>query len=130
MVTILPLKNKTRVEKVLSTVKDAEDNFNVLVMCEDDKELGYVAFDMKSSVIRMLKMEVYGCPNLSSASGSWLTYADSLVKASASYGSTIGAYKIESRIKSLKEYLLTLGFNFSDGKLLSPLSNFVKFCKH
>jgi hypothetical protein len=37
------------------------------------------------------------------------------VKAAASYGSTIVAYKIESRIKGLEKYLLTLGFNFPDG---------------
>lgn len=99
-------------------------------MCEDNKELGYVVIDIKSSVIIMLKMEICGCHEFSSASKETLICADSLVKAAASYGTTIGAYRIESKIKELENYLISIGFILSDGKLFCPLSNFVKFCKH
>ena len=99
-------------------------------MSDGQNELGYVVIDMKSSVIRMLKMEVFGCSDLTKLNEQNCMYADSMMRAAASYGATIGAYQIESYIDGLEHYLHSVGFITSNDKLISSLSNFVKICNH
>ncbi len=99
-------------------------------MSDGQVELGYVVIDMKSSVIRMLKMEVYGCNDFTKLNEQNRMCADSMMRAAASYGATIGAYQIESQINGLEKYLNSVGFITSKNKLTSPLLNFVKICNH
>ena len=129
MITILPIKNKIREGQILQTVHGAEADAKILLMCDGQDELGYVVIDMKSSVIRMLKMEVFGCADLSKLNEQNRMCADSMVRASASYGATVGAYQIESQIVGLEHYLHSVGFIESGSRFLSPLSNFVKISK-
>ena len=44
----------------MEDLPDRGDNAAVLVMGDPIDELGYVAVDMKDSVLRMRKMEVFG----------------------------------------------------------------------
>ncbi|TQI65680.1 hypothetical protein [Clostridium sp. KNHs216] len=98
-------------------------------MMDGDRELGYVAVDMQSSVIRMLKMEIAGCESLEDLDAHGRLCADSMLRAAASYGAAIGAYRMESRIDGLQEFLSGCGFLWSNDKFTSPLSNFIKICK-
>ncbi len=98
-------------------------------MSEGDKELGYVVVDVRSSVVRMLKMEISGCGNLAEMDVQSRMYADSMMRATASYGATLGAYRIESQVKGLQQFLFGCGFIQSNHKLSSPLSNFIKICQ-
>ena len=124
------MKNRTRAGQITQTVHDAETDAEVLLMCDGLNELGYVVIDMRSSIIRMLKMEVFGCNDLTNLNEQSRMYADSMMRAAASYGATIGAYQIESRIDGLEYFFHSVGFNTSDDKLLSPLSNFIKICSY
>ncbi len=113
----------------MQTVHGAEADAKILLMCDGQNELGYVVVDMKSSTIRMLKMEVFGCADLSKLNEQNRICADSMVRASASYAATVGAYQIETQIAGLERYLHSVGFIESGNKLISPLSNFVKTSK-
>jgi len=99
------------------------------VMMDGKRELGYVAVDMQSSVIRMLKMEIAGCESLEELDAHGRLCADSMLRAVASYGAAIGAYRMESRIDGLQEFLSGCGFLWSNDKFTSPLSNFIKICQ-
>ncbi|MBW7573993.1 hypothetical protein [Caproiciproducens faecalis] len=126
----MELKDKERIARILQTIPDAENNAQILIMSEGDNELGYVAVDMQSSVIRMLKMEIFGCENLAILDDYGRLCADSMLRAAASYGATIGAYRIESRIEALQEFFSGCGFIQSTHKFISPLSNFIKICQN
>lgn len=110
-------------------VPGAENNARVLVMSEGDRELGYVVVDVRSSVVRMLKMEIFGCDNLAELDVRSRMCADSMMRAAASYGATVGAYQIESQVDGLQQFLFGCGFIQSNHKLSSPLSNFIKICR-
>nr|WP_319488053.1 hypothetical protein [uncultured Caproiciproducens sp.] len=99
-------------------------------MSVEEKELGYVVVDIRSSVVRMLKMKVFGCSDLAVLDAHGRMCADSMMRAAASYGATIGAYKIESQVDGLRPFLYECGFIQENDKLISPLSNFVKICKN
>ncbi|WP_312693663.1 hypothetical protein [Caproiciproducens sp.] len=129
MITILTLKDSSRAGQIIRMVPAAENNAQVLVMSEGDKELGYVVVDVRSSVVRMLKMEISGCGNLAEMDVQSRMYADSMMRATASYGATLGAYRIESQVKGLQQFLFGCGFIQSNHKLSSPLSNFIKICQ-
>jgi len=130
MITILPMKDRTRAGLIIQTLHDAEADAEVLLMSDGSNELGYVVIDMISSVIRMLKMEVFGCHDFTNLKEQNRMCADSLMRATASYGATVGAYQIESQIDGLECFLKSVGFSTSENKLVSPLSNFIKICNH
>lgn len=113
----------------MQTVHGAEADTKILLMNDEQNELGYVVIDIKASTIRMLKMEITGCMDLSKLNEQSRICADSMLRASASYAATVGAYQIESRIAGLEHYLYSVGFIESGDRLLSPLSNFVKIGK-
>lgn len=124
------MKNRVRAGRILQAVPGAEPDTEVLVMSDGQDELGYVVIDIKSSVIRMLKMEVCGGCDLTKLNEQNRMYADSMMRAAASYGATIGAYQIESQIDELKYYLHSVGFITSKNGLVSPLLNFIKTGDH
>ena len=110
-------------------VPGAENNAQVLVMSEGNQELGYVVVDVRSSVVRMLKMKIFGCDNLAELDARSRMCADSMMRAAASYGATVGAYQIESKVDGLQQFLFGCGFIQSNHKLSSPLTNFIKICR-
>jgi len=124
------MKDRTRAGLIIQTLHDAEADAEVLLMSDGSNELGYVVIDMISSVIRMLKMEVFGCHDFTNLKEQNRMCADSLMRATASYGATVGAYQIESQIDGLEYFLQSVGFSASENKLVSPLSNFIKICNH
>ena len=92
--------------------------------------MGYVLIDVKSSVVRMLKMEVFGCNDLSGMDSHSRMCADSMMRAAASYGASVGAYQIESNIDALGDYFHSVGFVFSAGSWSNPLLNIVKISRN
>lgn len=130
MVSILPLKDPARAGQILKSVPGAEDNARVLLMREGTDELGYIAVDLKSSTIRMLKMEVFGCKDFLESDGNSRMCADSLMRAAASFGAAVGAYQMESKITDWEPFFQSAGFTPKNGKIVCPLSNFVKICNH
>ncbi|WP_277668274.1 hypothetical protein [Caproiciproducens galactitolivorans] len=130
MITILPLKDRERTERILRSVPGAEDDARVLVMWEGADERGYIVVDMKASTIRLLKMEISGCKDFSQADGDSRMCADSLMRAAASFGSTIGAYQMESKIAGWEPFFQSAGFVLQNGSMLCPLSKFVKICNY
>lgn len=129
MISILTLNDRDRAAQIIRPLPAAENNARVLVMREGERELGYVVVDMQSSVIRMLKMEIAGCESLKKLDAHGRLCADSMLRAAASYGAAIGAYRMESRIDELQEFLSGCGFLWSNDKFTSPLSNFIKMCQ-
>jgi hypothetical protein len=97
-------------------------------MSDGGNELGYVLIDVKSSVVRILKMMVCGYDDLSKIDAHSRMCVDSMMRASASYGATVGAYQIESELDSLGVYFSSVGFEYSNGKWIDPLINIVKIC--
>ncbi|BFK83831.1 hypothetical protein I4000191A8_09690 [Clostridia bacterium i40-0019-1A8] len=128
MITILPLQDSKRVEAVLEDLPDRGDNAAVLVMGDPIDELGYVAVDMKDSVLRMRKMEVFGS-NLEQPDLNARVCSDSLMRAAASYGANKGAYRIETEIPGLGTLLKGVGFLPEGKKFVCDLSKIVKICK-
>jgi hypothetical protein len=98
-------------------------------MCNGQDELGYVVIDVKSSVVRMLEMKVFECADLTMLNQHSHFCADSMMRASVSYGIAVGAYQIASLIPDLEHYFYSLGFIAWDNCLRSQLSNFVKISK-
>ena len=88
-------------------------------------ELGYVAVDMKDSVLRMRKMEVFGS-NLEQPDLNARVCSDSLMRAAASYGANKGAYRIETEIPGLGTLLKGVGFLPEGKKFVCDLSKSVK----
>ena len=113
----------------MQMTQGAENNAEILVMSEEGREFGYVLIDIKSSVVRMLKIEIFGCNDLSNMDSHSRMCADSMMRAAASYGATVGAYQIESKIDALEDYFCSVGFVFSGGRWLNSLLNIVKICK-
>lgn len=77
-------------------------------MSEAGQELGFVVIDIKASTIRMLKMDL--CENFQKQNAQTLLNVDSMMRAAASYGATVGAYRIESFVDEYKEYFCRVGF--------------------
>lgn len=98
------------------------------MMGADADELGYVAVDLKDSILRMRKLEVFGA-NLEQPDLNARVCVDSLMRAAASYGANKGAYRIETEISSLGALLSRVGFQEKDGKFGCALSKIVKICK-
>ncbi len=97
-------------------------------MSEAGKESGYVVIDIKASTVRMLRMEQNSNQLKSNREG--LMLADSLMRAAASYGASVGAYQIESLVEEWQEYYQSAGFLFLQNRLLCPLEKIVKVCNH
>ena len=128
MVTILPLQDPKRTDELLADLPDRGDNVAVLMMGDADDELGYVVVDIKDSVLRMRKLEVFGS-NLEQPDLNARVCADSLMRAAASYGANNGAYRIETAVLGLGVLLRPAGFTEENGKFVCDLSKIVKICK-
>lgn len=87
--------------------------------------MGYVVIDFKASTLRMLKMELFDNAILD---GQCNMCADSMMRAAASYGTTVGAYQIESFVSAFDEQFQSCGFEPLEGRLLCSLKNIVKIC--
>lgn len=118
--------NGARKDGILRAVQGAEDNAEILVMNEAGAELGYVVVDVKSSTLRILKMEL--CGNDSQSDAQSHMCADSMMRAAASYGATVGAYQIESLVPAFNQQFQSCGFVLSQGKVLCPLEKIVRIC--
>ena len=92
-----------------------------MMMGDPAGELGYVAVDVKDSVLRMRKMEE---PDLNAR-----ICSDSLMRAAASYGANKGAYRIETEVPGLGTLLKASGFLAEGRKFVCDLSKIVKICK-
>ena len=129
MLTILPIKEESRLQEILKGIPGAEDNADVLLMKEGEDELGYVAVAIKSSVLHMLAMEAGGGALKVPLTMEQRFCADSLMRAAASYGANNGAYKIESHIPQINGMLQGLGWQLEDDIAVTELKNIVKFVK-
>ena len=128
MIAILPLQDPKRVEDLLADVPDRGDSAAVLMMGDRDEELGYVAVDVKDSILRMRKLEVFG-GSLGQPDLNVRVCVDSLTRAAASYGANKGAYRIESELTGLGALLRPVGFIEEGKKIVCDLSKIVKICK-
>ena len=128
MITILPLQDPKRVQELLADLPDKGDHAAVLMMGDPAGELGYVAVDVKDSVLRMRKMEVFGS-NLEQPDLNARICSDSLMRAAASYGANNGAYRIETEVPGLGTLLKASGFLAEGRKFVCDLSKIVKICK-
>lgn len=128
MITILPLQDPKRVQELLADLPDKGDYAAVLMMGDPADELGYVAVDVKDSVLRMRKMEVFGS-NLEQPDLNARICSDSLMRAAASYGANKGAYRIETEVPGLGTLLKASGFLAEGRKFVCDLSKIVKICK-
>ena len=99
-----------------------------MMMGDPADELGYVAVDVKDSVLRMRKMEVFGS-NLEQPDLNARICSDSLMRAAASYGANTGAYRIETEVPGLGTLLKASGFLAEGRKFVCDLSKIVKICK-
>ena len=81
----------------------------MLMMSDGKEELGWVAVEIVHSVLRMLHMEVPGAQP-EALTGESVFIADSLMRAAASYGAAVGAYKIRSLEPAWNEFLRLRGF--------------------
>lgn len=127
MLTILPMEDREREEELLKSLPaEKEDNARVLMMCDGQEELGWVAVDMVHSVLRMLHIEVPGAEP-DKLSGEAVFVADSLMRAAASYGATVGAYRICSMEPAYNEFLRLRGFTPSETGAYTDLGTIVKY---
>ncbi len=122
------MEDKKREEAILADISDRGDNTAVLLMGDASEELGYVAVDIKDSVLRMRKMEIKGSrleqPDLNAR-----ICSDSLMRAAASYGANKGAYRIATDIAGLGKLLAPIGFVEEENSFVCELSKIVKICK-
>ena len=129
MLTILPIKEKGRLQEICKEVPGAENTVDVLLMKDEEEELGYVVVDIKASVLRMISMKVPGEEFKEPLTTEQRFCADSLMRAAASYGANNGAYKIESHIPQINHMLQGLGWVLEGNIAFTELKNIVKFVK-
>lgn len=114
-------------DRIIQEITDAESNAEVLSMTEADREAGYIVVDIKDSTIRILRL-IIEKSELNEQNPEALMIADSLMRAAATYGASIGAYQIESRITEFQNYFQSVGFIKSKKGFLCNLSNIIKIC--
>lgn len=114
-------------DRIKQEISDAESNAEVLLMTEAGHETGYIVVDIKDSTIRILKLIIEKSV-LNEQNPEALMIADSLMRAAASYGASLGAYQIESRITEFQNYFQSVGFLKSKNGFLCNLSNIIKIC--
>ena len=127
MLTILPMQEQDRKEELLREIPDAEKSAEILMMRDGEEELGYVAIDIKSSVVRMLKIVLGGNPLPEHLGAEDRFLVDSLMRATASYGANNGAYKIECREEAAWEALMISGFQKEGNVSVTELKNIVRY---
>ena len=127
MLTILPMEDREREKSLLDGLSEkTEDNARVLMMSDGKEELGWVAVKIVHSVLRMLHMEVPGAQP-EALTGESVFIADSLMRAAASYGAAVGAYKIRSLEPAWNEFLRLRGFTPGETGAETDLSTIVKY---
>ena len=130
MITVHPMTDKEKVGRILGKIPGAEDDAVVLTMQENGIQMGYVAVDVKSSVLRMHTMQVAGCDDFSNLDEHSRMCAEFLVKSAASYAANNGAYKMRSFVSGLETFLKTMGFEQENDNMSIDLIKIVKYCGH
>lgn len=94
-------------------------------MTEGEERLGWVAVDLRSSVLRMLAMELGGRRVADTLAPENAFCADFLMRAAASYGANHGAYRIASHLPGLEPILRPIGFSGKNGIVTIDLIHIV-----
>lgn len=125
MLQVSPIKDADARAAILRGVPEAGADAQILLLTEADKQLGLVAVDIKSSVLRMLAMELGGADPADRLSPEDAFLADFLMRAAASYGANHGAYRISSHIPAIEPILRPLGFTGENGIVTIDLIHIV-----
>lgn len=119
------MQNAQERAAILKNVPEADADAQLLQMTDGGKTIGWVAIDIRSSVVRMLAMELEGKLVAQALPAQNIFLADFLMRAAASYGANHGAYRIASHIPPLEPLLRPLGFTGEDGWVATDLIHIV-----
>lgn len=96
----------------------------MLVLREGEELLGTLVVDVRSSTVRLFKMEIPGETDSPQAR----LCGDSLLRAAAVFGMDAGAYRLESLLEGWDSFLIARGFQREEKKLYCLLSKIIRKC--
>lgn len=124
MITILSMKDEKRKEEILRNYPEKDGLCDVLVMSEKEDVLGTAVLCVADKTLRLLDLSVAG-QVLTSLDPMGKMIADSLMRASASYGENHGAQQISLQVPELDDFWASKGFAEKDGCRVAPMGHIV-----
>ncbi len=122
MITVLPLQEESRKNRLLQALPGQPSHGQVLVMCDGPEELGFAVLDLQASVLRLYQICVYG----DDPGG---MFADFLMRSAASYAANFGAYQIDLYDRDFFDFFCARGFTRHAECVSVPLSAIVRVHK-
>lgn len=122
MITVLPMQDASRKNRLLQAIPAQLSQGQVLMLCDGPEELGFVVLDLQASVLRLYQICVYG----EDAGG---MFADFLMRSAASYGANFGAYQIEIYDRGFFDFFCARGFVRHEQCVAVPMSAIVRVHK-
>ena len=126
MINILPSKDSKIKKKCCPETDCAE----ALISREKGQEIGYICVEQIDSILKIIGMELYYCPNTEKLSQKDRIDGDCLVRAAGSYAWNRDISVMECEKKELFHLLVQLGFQQIDDKVMINLSQLFKPCKN
>lgn len=103
------------------------DDCEILSMKDGDDVLGFSAVKLTNATIQILKLHIDNYNFSEKPNFEQVFILDSLIRASASYGETFGATKIETLFPDFFNFLTARGFTSNETGTFTPIETIVKY---
>ena len=127
MIEILPMEDRERERELLGDVETIGGVPRVLLMADRGKPLGHVVVETAGTVLRILRLEAAGYDFAQKPQGETVFILDSLMRAAASYGETLGAQSIETAFPDFFGFFHNRGFDTDEAHAFTPMGTIVKY---
>lgn len=126
MIEILPMEDRER-EKALLEGLEFTGAPRVLLMADRGEALGHAAVEVAGTALRILRLEAAGYDPAQKPQGEAAFILDSLMRAAASYGETLGARSIETAFPDFFGFFHNRGFDTDETHAFTPMGTIVRY---
>lgn len=127
MIEILPMADREREKELLAEVEGAGPQARVLCMADRGEVLGTVAVELRDQELLLLQMAAAGYDFSHKPQGEEAFVLDSLMRAAASYGESLGADRIATCFPDFFGFFQARGFDVDDAHAFTPMGTIVRY---
>ncbi|MDP4119741.1 MAG: hypothetical protein Q8876_01615 [Bacillota bacterium] len=128
MLTVLPLKDEKKLNKIIELLPKVGQAPNVLMAEQDGNDLGYIAISEEKNALNILDIYLVDCENFDELSYEKKSNVDLLIRSAGSYSMNRKLLNLQCENKNLFSLLNRFGFQENQNKTAIPLYELFKPC--